>query len=233
MVKLIINADDFGYSFGVNYGIIDSHVHGIVNSATIMMNMPGASHAVKLAKQHPSLKIGVHLVLTCGKPLLPDVKSLVDHHGYFKTLSQLKMGNDIDLYDLEREWTAQIEALYQTGLIPNHMDSHHHVHRMKAFYPVVKKLSDKFNLPVRKVGGLTDLAFYSDLFFDDFYGNGVTDKYFEELPSRIGDAQIIEVMVHPGYVDQPLLMGSSYNLQRIEETHILTDTTLPKIFELM
>jgi predicted glycoside hydrolase/deacetylase ChbG (UPF0249 family) len=61
----------------------------------------------------------------------------------------------------------------------------------------------------------------------------VTDKYFEELPSRIGDAQIIEVMVHPGYVDQPLLMGSSYNLQRIEETHILTDTTLPKIFELM
>jgi predicted glycoside hydrolase/deacetylase ChbG (UPF0249 family) len=49
MIKLIVNADDFGYSRGINHAIIDCHQHGIVNSATMMMNMPGVAHAVELA----------------------------------------------------------------------------------------------------------------------------------------------------------------------------------------
>lgn len=75
MPRFIINADDFGYSRGVNYGIIDAHTDGIVYSATMMVNMPGAQHAVSLAKEHPELQIGIHLTLTCGRAVSDQLSS--------------------------------------------------------------------------------------------------------------------------------------------------------------
>jgi predicted glycoside hydrolase/deacetylase ChbG (UPF0249 family) len=84
LIKLIVNADDFGYSRCVNFGIIDAHRDGINNSATMMMNMLGVGHAIELAKENPKLQVGIHLVLTCGKPLLPDVPSLVDESATLK-----------------------------------------------------------------------------------------------------------------------------------------------------
>ena len=75
MIQLIVNADDFGLTEGTNYGIIDGHINGLVNSTTMMMNMPGTEHAVRLAKTYAG--VGVHLVLTAGEPLLKDVPSLV------------------------------------------------------------------------------------------------------------------------------------------------------------
>lgn len=87
--KWIINADDFGYSKGVNYGIIEAHQQGIVTSATLMANMPGATHAAALAKDKPNLGVGVHLVLTIGKPLTEDVPSLIDKNGHFLRYNEL------------------------------------------------------------------------------------------------------------------------------------------------
>ncbi|SCN42651.1 Protein of unknown function [Bacillus cytotoxicus] len=55
MIQLIVNADDFGLSEGTNYGIIHGHINGIVNSTTMMMNMPAVEHAVRLANEYPSL----------------------------------------------------------------------------------------------------------------------------------------------------------------------------------
>jgi chitin disaccharide deacetylase len=228
MAKLIVNADDFGYSAGVNYGIIESHLHGIVNSATMMMNMSGTKQAIELAKQYSSLKVGIHLVLTCGRPLLNDVKSLVDENGNFKSLTCLMAHKDIVLEELEREWSAQIDAFYQTGLTPNHFDSHHHVHGLEELYPVVKALSDKYVLPVRKPNHSHELPYYSNLFFDDFYGNNISEHYFEDLQAKVSDEQTIEIMSHPGYIDQEVLTGSSYNIQRAKETYILTHVMLPE-----
>lgn len=233
MAKLIVNADDFGYSAGINYGIIECHIHGIVNSATMMMNMSGTNHAIELAKQFPSLKVGIHLVLTCGRPLLNHVPSLVDKEGNFKSLSHLMNDRDIDLDELEREWTAQIDAFYQAGLTPNHFDSHHHVHGFEEFYPVVKSLSEKYGLPVRKTGHIANLPYYSDVFFDDFYSDNVSESYFEALQQRVENDQTIEIMTHPGFIDHEILNGSSYNLQRVKETYILTNTQLPKFFSLL
>ncbi|MDQ0879508.1 putative glycoside hydrolase/deacetylase ChbG (UPF0249 family) [Peribacillus sp. V2I11] len=84
MIEVLVNADDFGLTKAVNYGILDSHKYGIVNSATIMMNAIATEHAIEIAKKTPSLKVGIHLVLTWGKPLLSDVPSLVDESGFFK-----------------------------------------------------------------------------------------------------------------------------------------------------
>lgn len=221
----MINADDFGLSRGVNYGIIDSHLKGIVTSATMMMNAKATKHAICLAKDTPSLKVGVHLVLTWGKPILEDVPSLVDEVGNFKK-QIFVYGNPfaISLDDLEREWTAQIEKCLDADITPSHLDSHHHVHGIKEFYPVIKKLSEKYGLPVRNAGAhFTDICTLTDVFFDDFYGDGIVDSYFEKLSGRIEDGKSIEVMTHPAYLDETLMQESSYNMQRLKETRILME----------
>lgn len=82
-MKLIVNADDFGYSKGVNLGIIEAHRAGVVTSTTTMVNMGGFEHAVQLARETPTLGVGIHLVLTCGAPVSHDVPSLTDEHGRF------------------------------------------------------------------------------------------------------------------------------------------------------
>lgn len=229
MIKLIVNADDFGYSRGVNFGIIDSHMRGIVNSSTMMMNMPGTGHAIELAKEYPSLQVGIHLVLTCGKPLLQDVHSLVDENGHFKKLKQIREKNDIVLDELEREWTAQIERFLASGLIPTHFDSHHHVHGINEFYPVVQRLSEKYKLPVRKTKNeLKGIKPFTDLFFSDFYGDSAREDYFAQLGARVEDGQLVEIMCHPAYLDSAVMNGSSYNIYRTVETSILTSVTLPE-----
>lgn len=225
MTKVIINADDFGLSRGVNYGIIDAHLKGLVTSATMMMNAKATKHAISLAKDTPSLKVGVHLVLTWGRPLLEDVPSLIDEAGNFKK-QIFVYGNpvSISLDDLEREWTAQIEKCFDADLTPSHLDSHHHVHGIKEFYPVIKKLSEKYGLPVRNAGThFTDIQTLTDVFLDDFYGDGVTDSYFENLHEQVEGGKSIEIMTHPAYLDETLMMESSYNMQRLKETRILMD----------
>jgi len=225
MTKVIINADDFGLSRGVNYGIIDAHLKGLVTSATMMMNAKATKHAISLAKDTPSLKVGVHLVLTWGRPLLENVPSLIDEAGNFKK-QIFVYGNpvSISLDDLEREWTAQIEKCFDADLTPSHLDSHHHVHGIKEFYPVIKKLSEKYGLPVRNAGThFTDIQTLTDVFLDDFYGDGVTDSYFENLHEQVEGGKSIEIMTHPAYLDETLMMESSYNMQRLKETRILMD----------
>ncbi|MDM5326425.1 chitin disaccharide deacetylase [Neobacillus sp. CF12] len=229
MIKLIVNADDFGYSRGINYGIIDAHKYGIVNSATMMMNMPGVSHAVEMAKENLTLQLGIHLVLTCGRPLLSDVPSLMDVEGNFKKMNDIIRNHNLSLMELEREWTAQIDRFFDFGLTATHFDSHHHVHSIPEFLPVIQRLSKKYNLPVRRISEqpVEGVPSFTDRFFHDFYGEGVSDDYFVELSKHDVDNQTIEVMCHPGYLDFEVLNGSSYTADRVKETNILTSVTLP------
>lgn len=85
-MKLIINADDFGYSKGHNYGILDCIIGGVVSSTTILMTTPGTDHALELIKNNPSLDVGIHLSLDIGEPILNrnKIPSLIDSNGNFK-----------------------------------------------------------------------------------------------------------------------------------------------------
>jgi predicted glycoside hydrolase/deacetylase ChbG (UPF0249 family) len=196
----------------------------------MMMNMPGASHAIELAKENPKLQVGIHLVLTCGKPILTDVPSLVDENGNFKKLSEINEGKEVSLDDLEREWTAQMELLLENGIQPTHFDSHHHVHTFPALLPVVQKIASKYNLSARRFFNepMNDVRPYTDVFLADFYGDSATYDYFEEIRNRVQDGQTVEVMCHPGYLDKAILGGSSYALDRVKETEILTTISLPE-----
>jgi predicted glycoside hydrolase/deacetylase ChbG (UPF0249 family) len=127
---LIVNADDFGRTRGVSAGIIHAHLHGLVSTTTAMVNLPGALADVAQAwRQVPTLGLGVHLNLTCGRPVLPpaDVPSLVSPDGFFLAPDTLTAsGRQPFLAHVEREWRAQIEAFLTTGASLDHLDSHHH-----------------------------------------------------------------------------------------------------------
>ncbi|CAM4062117.1 hypothetical protein BAMA_00940 [Bacillus manliponensis] len=233
MIQLIVNADDFGLSEGVNYGIIDGHVNGLVNSATMMMNMPGVEHAVQLAKHHKTLGVGIHLVLTAGKPLLDDVPSLVQEDGTFHKQATVWEGKVMNPEDVEREWTAQIEKFLSYGLKPTHLDSHHHVHAIPVLHNVVERLAEKYDLPVRCCAEDRLIRPFSDTLLTDFYADGVVDNYFIGLKERVQDGMTVEIMVHPAYVDPELVRRSSYVMKRVEELRILTEASLPEGMELV
>ncbi|WP_243525171.1 chitin disaccharide deacetylase [Bacillus pseudomycoides] len=232
MIRLIVNADDFGLTEGTNYGIIEGHVNGIVNSTTMMMNMPGTEHAVHLAKEHKSLGIGVHLVLTAGKPLLTDVPSLVNADGLFHKQGVVREGN-INPKEVEREWTAQIEKFLSYELTPTHLDSHHHVHGLPILYDVLERLAKKYNVPIRRCEQERAVRPFSDVFYSDFYSDGVQEDYFVKLKERVEEGKIVEVMAHPAYIDPELVKRSSYVMDRVKELRILTESILPEGVELV
>jgi predicted glycoside hydrolase/deacetylase ChbG (UPF0249 family) len=127
---LIVNADDFGRTRGVSAGIVHAHLHGLVTTTTAMVNLPGALQDVAQAlRQAPTLGLGVHLNLTCGRPVHnpADVPSLVSLDGSFHTPDALiASGHRPNPAHVEREWRAQIEAFLETGAQLDHLDSHHH-----------------------------------------------------------------------------------------------------------
>lgn len=144
--QLVVNADDFGISRGVNRGIIEAHQRGLVTSASLMANLPAAEDALTRAAITPGLGLGLHLTLTAGRPLSPPaaVPSLVDLDGRFLALggllARLSLGR-VRAEDLERELLAQIEWALRRGLRPSHLDGHHHIHVHPRVAPIVIRLA--------------------------------------------------------------------------------------------
>src|SRR5215203_3148938 len=118
--QLVVNADDFGISRGVNRGIVEAHRLGLVTSASLMPNLPAAEDALTRAAICPNLGLGLHLTLTAGKPLSPpqQVQTLVDAEGQFLVLgtllARLSLGQ-VRGDDLRRELAAQVEWALRRG----------------------------------------------------------------------------------------------------------------------
>lgn len=233
MGKVIFNADDFGYSRGMNYAIIDSFKYGILTSTTLMAGMPGFDHAVSLAHENPGLGIGVHLTLTCGYPLCTNHKTIVDHTGQFKKLSYFESDQDYDLNEVYQEWDAQIKKIYDAGLTPTHLDSHHHVHSFPKQQDIVIALAQKYNLPVRNNFALPDtiahVTYFEPLF--DFVGIEPEHRlnvYLSNLLKAIREHESVEVMCHPGYLDFDLFEGSALLKNRAYVTQFLIHSDFAK-----
>jgi chitin disaccharide deacetylase len=228
MRNVIINADDFGLCRGVNYGILDSHRFGIVNSTTMLVNMPGTEHAVELARLYPELNVGIHLTLTCGKPLSGGVQSLMDERGFFRYTSRIFEEKEINEDEVEMEWETQIDRFLSFGLPLTHIDSHHHVHSFRPLIPVVKRLSERYGIPVRNAFGndIEGMNLLTDRFFMDFYGEGVSVEGLKGILNSRVEGETLEVMCHPAYVDSFLKENSSYCEQRLKELDVLTNSNL-------
>jgi len=149
---LIVNADDFGLSPGINAGIIEGFQNGILTSASIMVNAPAFEEAVKLAHAHDGLGIGIHLNVVRGKAVLPpaEIPSLVDPTGRFvRTPIALcfdLLRKRVNLDHLSREFSAQIQRAFEAGLRPTHMDSEKHVHMYPPIFARVVKLAEEYGI---------------------------------------------------------------------------------------
>jgi hopanoid biosynthesis associated protein HpnK len=138
--RLIINADDFGLTAGVNRAIVEAHENGVVSSATLMANGQAFAQAVSLARSTPRLGVGCHVVLVDGAPLLPQtqVHSLLDGSGKsagdarfregISKFGALAMLGRLAADEIEAEATAQIRKLQASGIPVTHLDSHKHTH---------------------------------------------------------------------------------------------------------
>jgi len=150
---LAITADDFGLTPGINLGVVEAHHYGVLSHASLLATASHAEAAIELARQTPSLSVGVHLHLVDGTPCLPPrtVPTLVDREGRFRrgpaSVVRDAVRGRIGLDEVEREWRAQIEFLLARHVRPSHLDSHKHVHMWPPLFEIVARLAVEYRIP--------------------------------------------------------------------------------------
>ena len=253
--KLIINADDFGLTSGVNRGVITCHAAGIVTSTTLMVQGAAAPEAADLAAANPGLGVGLHLNLTAGSPVLPvdRVPSLVNSDGLFPGRLQaalwLTTGHARGVH-LEKEITAQLERCRALGIEPTHVDSHHHIHAHPRLRTLLVRVCRKLGISRRRAyrrtaaagaGGLLlaslellpshepALKTPNGLFGVDTVGARDLVQDLELVLER--GRGVLELMCHPGYSDETLKQVSSYSSGREDEMRSLLSAGLPRLLE--
>ena len=158
--KLVVNADDFGFTPDVNQGIVEAHRGGILTATTLMANGAAFDDAVRLARETPTLDIGCHLVLVGGR-------SLVTGRPFPPTVGRLLAaiaGRQIRIYE---ELAAQVRRIVAAGIRPTHLDTHKHTHLAPPVLDAVARLSEEFGIrwvrrpfdfPMSAPAGATPLA---------------------------------------------------------------------------
>lgn len=150
----IINADDFGFSTGVNRAIIEAHERGVLTSTSLMVGAPAFEEAVELAKAHPNLGVGLHLTLGKGKSVLPPslIPNLVDEQGNFSNepnrAGVYYQFNGPARRQIPLEIRAQLEKFRSTGLKLSHVDGHLHMHSHPVILRALVALADEFEIKV-------------------------------------------------------------------------------------
>jgi hopanoid biosynthesis associated protein HpnK len=141
MRRLIVNADDFGLTSGVNRAIVEAHSRGIVTSATLMATGTAFAEAAQLARTVPGMSVGCHVVLIDGQPVLGPLQlSTLIHRGTaapifrngLKTFAARAVAGRLNPEEVEAEATAQIRKIQAAGISVSHLDTHKHTHLFPA-----------------------------------------------------------------------------------------------------
>jgi len=150
--RLIVCADDFGLTRGVNNGIVDCYKNGILRSASLLANGPELDHAVELSREHPELDLGIHLSLNDFAPVCPEImRDLLDGRGFFFS-SYLRVIKKISLIPglgrrIQGEFRCQIEKILEKGVAPSHINSHKHLHLYPPLWKIVNGLASEYGIP--------------------------------------------------------------------------------------
>ena len=156
---MIVTGDDFGCSNAVNRAIIEAHQRGILTTASLMVGWDAFEEAVALARAHPRLAVGLHLVVICGRATLPAgrIPQLVDPLGRFSD-SPVKAGLRYQFDPLAREQLrfeirAQLEKFKRSGLQLSHVDGHLHMHMHPVVLKTLTDLADEFGIEAIRLPG--------------------------------------------------------------------------------
>lgn len=248
--RLSVNADDFGFTRDVNRGIIEAHRGGILTAATIMANGAAFDDAVALARENPTLDVGVHFVLVGGNSVLDAGRALPP------TVGRLMAAIALGRIRIDAELRAQIERVVNAGIRPTHVDTHKHTHLLPPVLDAVARLAQEFGAPwVRRPfdlplhGSPAAAPMAARLASRAFrgvraqfhrklarHGCGSTDWFAGfQLTGRYGAEEVLhllehlpegwtEFMAHPGYCTEEL-RGARTRLKesREKELRALTD----------
>jgi predicted glycoside hydrolase/deacetylase ChbG (UPF0249 family) len=210
---LIVNADDFGLSEGVNRGIIRAHEQGILTSASLMVRWPAAGEAAQYANKRPQLSVGLHL----------DLAEWIFRNDEWVALYQVVSAEDPAA--VSTEVARQLEAFRRLmGRDPTHLDSHQHSHRNEPVRTIVSELAQKLSVPLRSFTPGIEYC-------GDFYGQTGEGEPYPEGISLAGllrtlqnlPAGTTELGCHPGDDER---LDSVYRLERLQEVTVLCD---PKV----
>ena len=207
---LIVNADDFGKSPGINWGVIQAHEHGIVTSASLMVRWDGAKEAATYARTRRNFSLGLHV----------DRGEWVYEKGQWSTNYEVVSFHNAQA--VAREVTNQMERFIQlVGRPPTHLDSHQHVHRQEPLRSILLQMARKYRIPVRHFNPHIRYC-------GKFYGQ---TKFGLPIPRAISLSSLVnifkalppgytELACHPGTVND---LQSVYRLEREQELKVLTD----------
>lgn len=198
---VIVNADDLGLSAEIDRGILEAHDRGIVTSASLLVDAPDAEAAVREARRRPRLGLGVHVAFDSRGKWLVDMQ-------------------DLDM--VQRELERQIDLFTRlTGGPPDHIDSHHHAHRLFNVAYLFTEAGRRLKAPVR---GLCDVLFVGRFWGQPEFGKTDVGRVsVEALTALLQSLRpgVAEVSCHPGYLEtRP---DALYNREREVELQTLTD----------
>ena len=208
--RLIVNADDFGMSAGVNRGIVEAHCRGIVTSASLLVRWPAAVQAVALSREWPRLGLGLHV----------DLGEWVYRNGKWAAVYEVVSLRD--QASVSREVSRQFELFRQlTGRNPTHLDSHQHVHREEPIRSIMADIANKCSIPLRHFSPRVTYC-------GTFYGQSGNGELFPETISAASLIRVLselpsgvtELCCHPGLDDD---LNTMYCHERFEEVKTLTD----------
>ena len=217
--SLIINADDFGFSTSKNAAIAECFFKGLINSTSVMTNMNSFEEAIKVSKENGfEDKIGLHVCLTEGKPLTDLSKTgLINNDGSFKKKEIL---NPVTFFSfklrmmVKKEIEAQLKALCSKGIIPTHINSHHHIHTLPWLAPIFLKVAKKFNIKIRIAQTWNEnknvlVPLYRNMLNQiyktkriNFTDRFETIKSYMPLIQPVEKICLTEIMVHPDLNDK-------------------------------
>ena len=212
---LIVNADDFGQSHGLNRGIIQAHEQGIVTSTSLMVRWPAARPAADYLKRHPSLDAGLHL----------DLGEWIFRAGAWEPLYEVVRLEDGAA--VRKEMLKQLDAFRAlTGADPSHLDSHQHVHLHEPVATVVHEIASALGVPVRRAN--PEIGYCGSFYGQDADGAPLAeaislaglDRILHQLP-----AGCTELCCHPGFADA---LQTMYAREREEELRTLCHPALQK-----
>jgi predicted glycoside hydrolase/deacetylase ChbG (UPF0249 family) len=242
--RLIINADDFGFTRDVNAGIVHAHREGVLTSTTLMATGDAFDDAIALARETPTLDIGCHLVLVQGNSLLTGRAFPEGPPALLLALAR----NQVDVY---AELRMQVEKVFAAGIRPTHLDSHKHTHVVPKVFRAVLRLAAEFHIPYVRLPFDTMLpipglarrflrSFYARnagqhhvKMTDHFMGFRLTGTLDEQALARaIGSLPegTTEFMCHPGFLGPELSAARTRLKQsRVRELEALTSPRIRKL----
>ena len=216
--KLIVNADDFGLSAGINQGIVQAHDAGIVTSASLMVYQPAATEAVALARSRPLLSLGLHI----------DIGEWRYERGHW--IPVYERARQDDPLALEASIVEQLELFRRlTGAGPTHLDSHQHVHKRDPVRSIVCPLADRLGVPLRHFN--PHVFYCCDFYGQDEEGHSlaehVTTSFLVNIIETLQDG-VTELGCHPA---ASLDFQSTYCQERREELQVLCSPVVVEALE--